>query len=748
MGSVVRAFIVAVVLPGVLSGGRAEGAEVQIGRVTTQPRVDLFAGMDPEDPRRHGFVLIEGLVQRLPVDGASVSERTVVYLGYDDRQLYALYFCFDREPSRVRARLTSRDRIPEDDDSVALQLDTFNDRRRAYSFQANAAGVQLDSIWTEGQSWDRSFDTIWQAEGRITERGYVVLISVPFKSLRFPPGDLQQWGFFVYRAIPRVNEDSYFPAYSSRVQGRLNQAGHLLGLRGISQGRNAEVLPYATYGAGRLLDSLPDRRFTSDLADAAAGVDLKLVLRDSMVVDVTANPDFSQIESDEPQVTANQRFEVSFPERRPFFIENASYFETPMRLLFTRRIIDPRAGARFSGKVKKWAIGSLITDDAGQPADDGESPPTTRLAFVRASRDLGRQSNVGVFVGGRDTTGRRNAFASLDGRVAIGRNWLSTAQVAHSTTRDSAREPRKRGYGMDLSLMHAGTHLSYRADYRDRSPEFEIDSGFIPRTNMREMLQTANYRFRRTGRLLAWGPDASLGTVWDHDGLRLDDVAALGIALELRGPTRLSVTENVKRERLVPADTPSLPEMRDYSQRWTSFTFSSSSAKTVALTADGRIGTTINFVPPPGVPPSVGAIRAATLNLTIRPQQAMSLQSAYLWTHVGVRGSGAEIFDDHIARLRVGYQFTRKFSLRAIVQYNTRTVDPQLSGLRPVRAVNGDVLLTYLAQPGRAIYVGFNTNLREFEQPDSAGSPIFHSRSEFLNDSRRAFAKVSYLVRF
>src|SRR5947207_11266602 len=138
-------------------------------------------------------------------------------------------------------------------------------------------------------------------------------------------------------------------------------------MESISPGRNMQFIPYGVLRSFRALDTRDPAvpRFDHRDAEFHGGIDSKFVLHDNLVLDVTANPDFSQVESDEPQITVNQRFEVFFPERRPFFLENSDYFKTPIDLFFTRRIGDPQFGARLTGKVGPYSLGILATDDRG-----------------------------------------------------------------------------------------------------------------------------------------------------------------------------------------------------------------------------------------------------------------------------------------------------------------------------------------------------------------------------------------------
>jgi hypothetical protein len=342
-----------------------------IPHLQAAPKLEDFASMAPDAEAAKAMARVGGFVQRDPKDGAPATQKTFAYLGYTERNLYIVFVCFDSDLRAVRSHLTRRESIG-DDDQVWVYLDTFDDRRRSYVFSTNPVGVQRDAIYTENNGTDDSFDTLWNSRGRLTSEGYVVWMELPFRSLRFPSRNAQQWGLILRREIQRNNESSFWPYVSSRIQGMLNQEAEAEGIENVSPGRNIQLIPYGTFNAFRALDTRdPNQaRFTGAHARPQAGLDAKIVIHDSLVLDLTANPDFSQVESDDPQVTVNQRFEVYFPEKRPFFLENGNYFDTPFPLVFTRRIGDPKAGARLTGKLGRWAIGYFGIDDTA-PREGG-----------------------------------------------------------------------------------------------------------------------------------------------------------------------------------------------------------------------------------------------------------------------------------------------------------------------------------------------------------------------------------------
>src|SRR5438105_5611158 len=378
--------------------GQEPERTLQIARAARPPELEDFVR---GDSARSGEAVVSDFRQRDPGDGNPAGAPTMAYLSYDDANLYVVFVCRDR-PALVRAGLAKREEIASDD-GIALYLDTFGDRKHAYLFAANPLGVQADALVTEGQDDDYSFDAVWQADGRVTADGYVLRFAIPFRSLRFPRTPAQRWGIALARYIRRNNEESYWPYITKRLAGLVPQFGTLDGLADISPGRNLQAIPYGAFTGARFLDTeTPAFRTASD---RRFGLDMKGVIRDALTLDATLNPDFSQVESDEPQVTINERFETFFPEKRPFFIENAGYFQTPVNLLFSRRIADPGEGVRLTGKAGRWGIGAIGIDERAPARTFGLDEAGIRRAGAGAIR-LHRAIGGGARLGGLGGRGR------------------------------------------------------------------------------------------------------------------------------------------------------------------------------------------------------------------------------------------------------------------------------------------------------------------------------------------------------
>jgi hypothetical protein len=458
------------------------------------------------------------------------------------------------------------------------------------------------------------------------------------------------------------------------------------------------------------------------------GVDLKAVLRQSLVLDATVNPDFSQVESDEPQVTVNRRFEVFFPEKRPFFIENASYFETPIRLLFTRRVVDPRAGLRLTGKTGPYAIGAFMADDQTGSAT---------VSFARISRDLGGESNLGLVMSRRALAGRSNTVTGVDGQWRLGPNWLASAQAVTSAT--STEDRRLAGPAYNAALRRAGRHLVYSVAYDDLSPGFRADSGFIERVDVRQLTQNATLRLR-PGRpwLIDYGPDLVLQRLWAHDGRPLDTVGSATFTIDAAGPTAFSVAYTGRSELLRPAEVPGLVDALRFDDHATTVSVRSYAVRRLSFRGAWTWGDAINLAPAAGRPLATAASTLLDAGLTWRPAAAVGLELAVLQTSLAEPGIGERgvIFRDRILRTKATYQMLRALSVRGIAQYESVAAEATRSSLAPRRSLLLDLLAAYVPQPGTAVYVGYGDSLQG-PQETLPGRWVSASRQFFLKLSVR-----------
>ena len=720
---------------------------VQISRVSSPPHLDQFLDHRHTEggPRHRSIetgegglgVVVTDLRQREPGDGTPVSEETTVYLSYDDENLYAVFVCRD-EPAKIRASIARREEIGGDD-AVAIYLDAFHDREHAYVFMANPRGVQLDGIRTEGQDEDLSYDVVWQSEGRLTEDGYVVRLAIPFRSLRFPRAPVQTWGVAVGRIIRRNNEESYWPHLTKRVKGFVPQFAVLQGLERISPGRNIQLNPYSTLARARFLDEDAPAFVTE--GDARVGLDAKVVLRDALTLDATVNPDFSQVETDDPQVTLNERFEVFFPEKRPFFIENAGYFQTPVNLFFSRRIVDPGAGLRLTGKAGRWALGAIAINDREPgrvPAPDPLAGSRAGAGALRVQRELGQESTIGFLVTDRELEGSFNRMYSLDGRLRFGKNWALVGQVIRSENRELDASALVAGFGALAELQRDGRHVDYVGRYLAFSPDFAAPLGFVKRTGYRQTKHEWQYKWRPKGSpVVAYGPTLSILYNWDPGGAILDREIGAQLKVELVGQSE------IKLERTEAFELFEEVGFRPYE---TKATLATEWLKWLGLDASYTWGTAVNHDPADGLTPFLGRAAETEVKVTLRPTSRLRMDQAYIVSRLNTT-AGVRVLSERLLRAKVNYQFNRFVSLRAIVDYEAETGDTTLADVEDDKQWRADVLLTYLPNPGTAVYVGYTDSYRNL---GLVGSPpeVARRRSPDTSIGRQVFVKLSYLLRF
>jgi len=716
--------------------------KLSIPRVSSPPALADFLAMEPADT--HGLVAVEGFVQRSPDDGKPASQRTVVYLGYDDRFFYLVAVCYESDPTKIRAHMAKREDV-FDDDAFFVVLDTFHDGRRGYIFVVNPWGIQADGLLAAGQGDDYSFDALWYSQGKRTPQGYVVWMAIPFKSLRFSSQSKQTWGIGVARTSPYRNEQSWWPTVTDRIENVLGQLATADGLENISPGRNLQFIPYGFFRSSKELNTFnTPPTFDTQAAKMDVGLDAKAILRDRLSLDFTLNPDFSQVESDEPQVTVNQRFEVFFPEKRPFFLENSTFFKTPINLLFTRRIVDPQYGVRLTGKLGHYALGAFFVDDQAP----GRSVPTTDPLFgtrayngvLRVNRDFARESTVGFLFADREYQGSFNRVVGPDLRWKFTPNWVLQGQAVASKTH-TLDGHKLSGPAYLASLARSGRSFTYSIEYDDFGADFQAADGFVPRVGIRQVQQYTQYAFwPKSKTILNYIPSLSASGVWDRSGQRQDWTVGPAFDLELRRQTGFFIGETLKHERFQGIDF----QKHNLALEAGVFAF-----EKVQFRLHYERGTDINFSPAAGLAPSLGDLTLLRFSNTLHLTNALRIGNTYLFTRLTERGTGASIFNNHIARTRFNYQFTPRLSLRTILQYQTTLANPGLTTLETARRFTGNVLVAYVVHPGTVLYVGYNDIL---DNPDPRlllpGSLPVPPRTRFLETSRQFFVKFSYLFRF
>jgi hypothetical protein len=477
-----------------------------------------------------------------------------------------------------------------------------------------------------------------------------------------------------------------------------------------------------------------------------AGLDAKVILNNALTSDLALNPDFSEVESDDPQVLVNQRFQVFFPEKRPFFLDNAGFFQTPEMLFFSRHVADPEFAGRVTGKAGGWAVGGLIADDRAP----GEQAPTTIasgsravVGALRVQREIGKESTIGVLATTRDVSSSFNHVVGVDLRLKLSDTWVLTGQGVESFDRE-LNGARLDGSAYLASLSRTGQHFAFASSYVDRSPTFSAPLGFIQRVDIRQTQNHAGYAWRPDkGPILSYGPSITVSADWNHRGSLQDWSGLADWSVSFKGPTELKVSR---------AEYSELIQGQYLRQRSTLGSFSTSPVRWISFSVSYNEGMGANYSPPTGVLPFVGEAREGALGVTLRPASRFRFDETYLYTdltaRVGSSGPTREnVYINHITRSKVHYQFTRPLSVRAILDYKSLLPNRSLAASQESKHLTGDILFTYLVNPGTAIYVGYNNQYENLTIKATSPPTLVRTGSPTMSTGWQFYLKASYVLR-
>ena len=458
---------------------------------------------------------IETWYETNPGDNVEPPVPSVGYLAYDEKFFYAAFEFKDPAPAKIRAPLGDRDNMPSSTDYGGVIVDASNDARTAQMFLANPRGIQYDAISSDVSGEDSSPDFYWDAAARVTATGWNLEIRIPFSSLCYTPGDdPQTWRVLLYRNYPR---DFRYQMFTSRLPRDVNcficNGKPLTGLENLPSGSHYVIAPFITSNQLSEPEGDVGTPLKSGDLDFEPGIDVKWIVNPDTVIDATVNPDFSQVESDVAQVTANERFALFFPEKRPFFLEGIDLFSTPIQATYTRTFTAPTWGARVTGKRGKHSYTLLVGEDEGGGSVIIPGSSSSSLAdqdfesFVtigRWRRDFGR-SFMSFLLSDREIDGGAyNRVLGPDFEWRPGDKNVFAGQLLLSESRtperpDLADEWDGRdlsGHALDLWHWHNTEKEDWFVQYRDFGDEFRADNGFVPQVGFRQGLLDTGYTFR------------------------------------------------------------------------------------------------------------------------------------------------------------------------------------------------------------------------------------------------------------
>ncbi len=713
-----------------------EKVPVRVPRVNSEVKIDGY--LDEEVWNQ--AVKIDANIEVEPGENIPAPVKTEVYIAYDNSNIYVAFKAFDPKPKEIKANLCGRDNI-WDDDWVLILFDTFNDERRCYDFGCNPLGIQADIIESVSGGGD-SWDAIWESDGRITDEGYVVEMAIPFSSLKFPRKEGEQtWGFDAVRSYPRKvrHHIGAFPRDRSN-NCYFCQLEKLTGFSDVIPGRDIEFAPTYTSVVAQEREyetSGPfDEKYSNDL-----GFTSSWGLTNNLKLCATINPDFSTIEADVIQVDINNPFELWYPEKRPFFIEGAEFFETAIDVVHTRTLADPNFGIKLTGKEGKNTIGFFSAQDAVTnfviPSLDGSDSDDLDMksygTVFRYLRDFGQSSNIGLLLTDREGENYHNRVLGLDGIVnftkkdqlrwqALGTKTLYPDEISSGYGQSTDEFG---GKGISANYSHSISKYNFYGTYQELSPSFRTDLGSVTQTG---------YRYGEVGGNYIWraGPEhwftwiniylgADFGKDYDGNTARKQ----LKGNFNYNGPLQSYFGVYGQSSRDLYHET-------EFKTSYLNYWFGGNPTKWFNFNLWSVFGDQIDY---DNTRQGRGLQMGVSTNFNIGRHLSVYLDHYY--DHMNV--NDMRLYTAYREYIKLMYHFNERIFIRTIFQYAIYKKDPALyyDEVEPrEQEFLTQILFSYKINPRTAFYIGYSDNY--YGDYDT----------EIIQTDRSVFAKIGYAWMF
>ena len=701
------------------------------GPLTERPVMQAFAleiapvldGAVLGDPAWAGLTPATGFWQVQPDEGQPATQKTEVFIGFSDNALYIGLVAYDDNPDGIIVTDARRDSSLNDTDSFRVIIDGVLDRQNGLVFGTNPVGMEYDAQVVKeadnGGGFNLNWDASWSVKARISDIGWSAEMRIPFKTLRYGNGEKQVWGINFQRNIRRNNEVAYWaPLSRQRNLNRVSEAGTVEGIVPPST-RNLKFTPYGLTRARR------GGELDSTETDTEFGFDVKYSITPSLTLDVTYNTDFAQVEADEQQVNLD-RFNLFFPEKRPFFLENADQFTVgnshEVELFFSRRIgigddgdlIPIDGGVRVSGKLgENTNVGFLYM--AAEEVDD--IAPGNQFTVARINQELGTRSSIGAIFVERNGDGShlvaepddKNRTYGLDGRLGIGENTMIYGWAAKTDTPGLDGDD----YAFSLKADYDSAKWFNTIGYSEVADNFNPEVGFLTRKGYRKVSVMTLRRIRPDDMwgLLEIRPHVSYSGYWDFDDFQETGFLHMDVHWEWKNGYEFHTgynvfTDGIKEPFDIIDGVTIQPDTYDESEAQFYFTTDQSAPLSFGLrtTIGGKFGGDRFILTP-------------SINYRIGDKFSSSLSVNYNSFDLPVPGGD---FSVSLSRLRLSYAFTSKMLLQVLMQYNDHD-----------EALATNLRFSWLRTANTGLYLVYN----EFDERAPGGLPT----------GREVILKYSYM---
>jgi hypothetical protein len=691
-------------------------------KVSTPPVIDGYLNDDiwKTDAGITGFKTF------YPDYGKDVPFKTIVWVAYDSENLYYAFRCFDPEPDKIKATVDARDKI-RDDDWVCINLDSFNDQQTLYCIYSNANGIQMDTRFAAGNE-DLGMDLVFYSAGKVDEQGYTIEIKLPLKSIRFSNKEPVMMAATFERYISRLSTGSTYPPLDPAQGMAFLTQTQPLQYEGVKHYTLLEILPSATYSykaeqtAGRMVtnENKPD-----------AGLTIKYGITSQIILDATLNPDFSQVEADAGQVDANLRYELFYPEKRPFFQEgnenfqigstNSSGQDPIVSLVHTRNFTNPLAGLKLSGKIGiKNSLSMMYAADRIIDSDKEIYGDFAHFPIIRYKRSLSNDGYLGAIATSVQKRNSSNYVYGADGNVRINKSSILEFHSLMSKTNDTASGiNNKSGHAIGINFHSEQRNLSYAITAKNISELFISQTGFIDRNGITlftgmisPKIFTDSKVFRRFDFQLNSGQlRDNLYNKWETNN-------SLSITSLLGGALRANIRYNYSSE---------IYKNERFSTKGLQFTLTGRVGNKINGTIVYRRGDAVFYSEP-----CQGFGNLYLAELRYLPFEKLHIQANLTYQDLYRKTDDSKIFDYLLIRGKITYQINKYLFIRAITEYNDFR-----------KSLNTDFLASFTYIPGTVCHIGYGS-ISEYKFWDGNN---YRENDRMMEMKKAFFVKISYLFR-
>ncbi len=659
-----------------------------------------------------------------PDFGIDMVENTRVWYAYDQENLYFAFRCYDSQPDRIKASVTSRDKI-RPDDWICINLDTFNDQQGLYAFYTNPRGIQMDSR-AIGDNEDPSIDFIWFSEGRIDDEGYTIELKIPFKSIRFSHKDPVEMGVIFERRISRTSEMGTYPPLDPKIGPNFYIQTRTLVYKDIKHYRLFEVLPAVTYGrnSSTSATNTDKEKLYSEGDKKDLSLTSKFGITSHLVLDGTFNPDFSQVEADASQADYNERFDLFFPEKRPFFLEGNDSFSfggssggDPLgAVVHTRMIVNPIVGVKLTGKIgQKNTIASIYAlDELPNYLEEGDY---ANFAILRYKRSLSKDNFSGAFYTGRELEDGYNRVIGADGQTRVTGSSRLGYHAFLSSNKDTSKT---NGHAIGINYYLNSRDWLMNVRLHDISENFQTQTGYVTRTNVTRI---------RAGVIRMFYPDSKIirridplfnnQFIRDKASEQWENFNAFFLSFILPRSSYARIGYGYSTEIFL-------------GEKFNTSSFSiigrSQLTKQFYFDLSYKYGKKIRYV----TDPYQGKGSNVSASLIYQPSSQLYSSLSLVFRDFYTDSTGVKEFDYNIIRSKNTFQFNKYLFFRAIVEYHSLQ-----------KELRTDFLASFTYIPGTVIHLGYGSiyDKKKWQNDDYVDS------DRFIETNRVFFFKTSYLWR-